>query len=302
MRLVKDRILFVVAVILYGTIGLFLRFVDLPSEAVAFYRGVIGGTCILVYKRIKKEKPDLKAIRNNLVLLILSGVMLGLNWIFLFAAYVNTTVAVASLCNYMAPVLLVLLTPLILKERLDWRKIPCILAALAGIVLVSGVFGGDIGNPLGILYGLLAAACFTVLVFLNRKLKDISEFDRSFVQLYLSALTIFPYMMIHNEGWFPFPSDLQSGLIVLMLGILHTGVAYCFYFNGMAVLPVQTVAILGYLEPVVSVLCSAFFLQEAMGVPGWIGAVLILAAAVVSERIPPPGKKQDKPSEKTTPE
>jgi drug/metabolite transporter (DMT)-like permease len=68
-----------------------------------------------------------------------------------------------------------------------------------------------------------------------------------------------------------------------MLGVLHTGVAYCLYFSGMGSLPVQTVAILGYLEPVVSVLCSAFFLREAMGVSGWIGAVLIIGAAVVSE-------------------
>lgn len=292
MRLLRERILFVLAVVLYGTIGLFLRFVDLPSEAVAFYRGCIGGTFILAYKLIRKEKPDFGAVRSNLVWLLISGVALGLNWIFLFAAYVTTTVAVASLCNYMAPVFVILLTPFVLKERLDPRKIPCVIAALVGIVLVSGVFGGEIGNPLGILYGLLGALCFTVLVFCNRKLRGISALDRSVIQLFVSALTILPYMLIHNAGRFPFPTDLRSGLIVLMLGVLHTGVAYCFYFNGIAVLPIQTIAILGYLEPVVSVICSAVFLGEALGLPGWIGAALILGAAVVSERIP---AKTEKP-------
>ena len=220
-------------------------------------------------------------------MLLLSGVFLGLNWIFLFAAYIQTTVAVASLCNYMAPVFVILLTPLALREKPDPRKIPCIAAAFCGIVLVSGVLGGEIGNPQGVLYGLLGAVSFTVLVFSNRKMRGISDTDRSCIQLFLSALTILPYMLIRSGGRIPFPADLRSGLIVLMLGVLHTGLAYCFYFHGLAVLPIQTIAILGYLEPVVSVLCSAVFLGEALGLPGWISAVLILGAAVVSELIPP---------------
>ena len=286
MRFLKKRLFFILAVVLYGTIGLFLRFVDLPSEAVAFYRGVIGVLVILFYRLLRKERIDFDAIRKNLVLLLFSGVGLGLNWIFLFAAYVNTTVAIASLCNYMAPIFVILLTPLVLKnEKLDARKIPCIVAALVGIVLVSGIFGGGIGEPRGVVFGLLGALCFTGIVFCNRKMQGIPAMDRTIVQLALSAVTIFPYMMIHSGGVFSFPHDLRSGLIVLMLGVIHTGVAYCLYFGGMATLPVQTIAILGYLEPVVSVLCSVIFLHEALGVAGWIGAVLILIAAV-SEVIP----------------
>ena len=291
MKLLKQRFFFILAVVLYGTIGLFLRFVDLPSEAVAFYRGIIGVLVILFYRLLRKEKFDFGAIRKNLVLLLLSGVALGLNWIFLFAAYVNTTVAIASLCNYMAPIFVILLTPLVLKqEKLDARKIPCIVAAFLGIVLVSGILGGRIGNPLGVVMGLLGACCFTGIVFCNRKMEGIAAMDRTVFQLALSAVTIFPYMMIRSGGVLPFVRDLRSGLIVLMLGVLHTGVAYCLYFGGMASLPVQTIAILGYLEPVVSVLCSVIFLHEAFGAAGWIGAALILVAAAISEVIPP--KKQ----------
>ena len=153
-----------------------------------------------------------------------------------------------------------------------------------GIILVSGIIGGETGSPAGVIYGLLGACCFTVIVFLNRKLKDISAFDRAFVQLAVAAATILPYVLVKNGG-LPLP-DVKSGLIVLMLGVLQTGVAYCLYFNGMASLPVQSVAILGYLEPVVSVLCSVIFLREPLGLPGWLGSVLVLAAAVVSEIIP----------------
>ena len=285
MRYFKERFQFILAVVLYGTIGMFLRFTDLPSEAVAFYRGVIGVLFILVFRLIRRERPDVKAIRKNGLLLLISGIGLGFNWIFLFAAYVNTTVAIASLCNYMAPIFVIALTPLVLKEKLNARKIPCIVAAVVGIVLVSGMLDGGPGNPLGVVFGLAGACCFTGIVFCNRKMRDISAFDRAIVQLALSAATILPYMLVRCGGKIPLP-DLRSGIIVLTLGIVQTGIAYCLYFRGMTVLPVQSVAILGYLEPVVSVLCSVIFLREPMGLPGWIGAVMIIAAATVSELIP----------------
>ena len=284
MNFYRERIGFIIAVVLYGTVGMFLRFSGLPSEAVAFYRGALGAVFILLYRTARGERPDTAAIRRNLPVLLVSGVLLGFNWIFLFAAYVKTTVAVASLCNYMAPILVIAFTPLILKEKLDPRKLPCIAAALLGIVLVSNIFGGGIGDPAGIIFGLAGALCFAAIVFCNRKMKDIPAMDRALMQLAVSAVTVLPYVLIKNGG-LPVPAG-RALLIILMLGFLHTGFAYCLYFRGMAVLPVQTVAILGYLEPVVSVLCSAIFLHEPLRPLGWVGAVLIIAAAAVSELMP----------------
>lgn len=280
-----ERLKFILAVVTYGTIGLFLRYVSLPSAFVALCRGVIGAGCILLVLALQKKTPDWRAIRRNLRWLLASGVFLGLNWIFLFAAYGKTTVAIASLCNYMAPILVIIVAPLVLRERLEARKLPCVAAALLGIVLVSGVLEGGGGEPVGVVLGLAAALCFVGIVLCNRKLRDIGAMDRAVTQLLISALTILPYVLLQTRGEV-LTFDLRSVLIVLMLGVVHTGLAYCLYFSGMGSLPVQSVAILGYLEPLVSVLCSALLLHEAMSVWGWIGAALILSAAVVSECIP----------------
>ena len=282
-NLTRERIKYITAVVLYGTIGLFLRYISLPSEIVALCRGAIGSVFILLYQRIRHQKVDIKGIRDNLRWLILSGIFLGLNWIFLFAAYMTTSVAIASLCNYMAPVIFILIAPIALHESLDKRKLPCVAAAFVGIILVSGVVGGgSVGNISGVIMGLFAALCFVALLICNRKIQDISALDKSTVQLAISALTILPYVLIKNHGtklvW-----DQRSTMIILMLGIIHTGFAYCLYFSGVGSLPVQTIAILGYLEPVVSVICSAIFLHEPLGINGVIGAVLIIGAAVVSE-------------------
>ncbi len=293
MNLAAERIKYILAVVLYGTIGLFLRFAGIPSEIAAMCRGILGSLFIFLYLKLRGRRIDREAVRANRKWLLIGGVSLGLNWIFLFAAYVQTTVAIASLCNYMAPLIVILIAPAVLGERADWRKLLCAAAAFAGIVFVSGVWNGSVGSPSGVIMGLLAAVCFVVIVISNRKLHGISALDKSVVQLALSAVTILPYVLVRNLGT-PLSSDIRTVLIVLMLGVVHTGFAYCLYFSGMASLPVQTVAILGYLEPVVSVLCSAFFLKESMGAAGWIGAVLIIGAAVVSESLKPKNTEKEK--------
>ena len=292
MKSAAERVKYITAVILYGTIGMFLRYVHAPSELVALCRGIIGAAFIFLYRLLQGQQPDRSAIRKALPLLIFSGVCLGLNWIFLFAAYIRTTVAVASLCNYLAPAVVILITPAVLRERLDLRKIPFVLLALAGILLVSGVWEDGGGDTAGVLLGLAAAVFFVLLVVCNRKLKAVPALDRAMIQLAVSAAAILPYVLIRNWGTMP-ELDLRSWGIILMLGIVHTGLAYCFYFSGMGSLPVQTVAILGYLEPVVSVLCSVLFLREPLSLPGWIGAFLVLASAAVSEALPEKRQKND---------
>ncbi|MBR0437541.1 MAG: EamA family transporter [Clostridia bacterium] len=277
-----ERLKYIIAVVLYGTIGMFLRYVSLPSEIVAMCRGLIGSLFIFLYIKVTHQKIDMEAIKRNRKWLILGGICLGLNWVFLFAAYVKTTVAIASLCNYMAPVVVILIAPFVLHERLDKRKLPCVILAFIGIIFVSSVWEESIGSITGIIMGLLGALCFVGVIICNRKLNKISSLDKSLIQLAISVVVIFPFVLIKNMGR-PLEIDLKSILITLMVGIVNTGLAYVFYFSGMSTLPVQEVAILGYLEPVVSVLCSVLFLQEKMGILGWIGALLVIAATLASE-------------------
>ena len=282
MNLAKEKMKYIIAVILYGTIGMFLRQVSVPSEIVVICRGIIGSAFIFTFLTAQKKRLNMLAIRKNRIWLLISGVCLGLNWVFLFAAYLHTTVAIASLCNYMAPMIVIVVAPAVLHERLNKRKIPCVIAAFVGIILVSGFWNGEIGDASGILMGLMAAICFVIIVICNRKMQGINPYDKSIVQLVISAVTVLPYVLVKNWGieinW-----NVKSVVIIIVLGLVHTGVAYCLYFSGMTTLPVQTVAILGYLEPVVSVICSAVILHEHMNISGWIGAVLILGAAIISE-------------------
>ncbi len=280
-----DHILLVAAMCIFGSIGLFRRYIDLPSGIVALARALIGTASLLIPLVLKRKELDLTAVRKNALLLLLSGAALGFNWIFLFEAYCYTTVATATLCYYMAPIIVVLLSPVLFREKMTVKKAICIAVALTGIVLVSGVlesgFAG-VAEMGGVGFGLAAAVLYATVVILNKKISGITSLLRTVIQLGISALVLLPYTLL-TEDW-SILSLGQNGIIMLIIiGIVHTGIAYAMYFGSIKKLPTQTVAIFSYIDPILAIVLSALFLQEPMSLSGIIGSVMILGAALISE-------------------
>ena len=136
------RLPFAASMLIFGTIGLLRRFIDLPSGVIACFRGLLGCVLLLLLQRLGGKKPGLAAIRKSLLPLLISGGMIGFNWMLLFEAYRYTSIAVATLCYYTAPVMLILASPFVFHERLTWRQLVCVGLAACGMVLVSGVLDG----------------------------------------------------------------------------------------------------------------------------------------------------------------
>ena len=270
---------------IFGTIGLFRRWIDLPSSLVAMARGAIGMCFLLLVLRLRRGRLDRLAIRRALPVLCLSSAALGINWILLFEAYNYTSVATATLCYYFAPMFIILASPLLLKERLTARKLLCVFAAFVGMVFVSGVlktgFSGA-SELRGVALGLCAAVFYACVVILNKRLTDLPAYDRTILQLGLSAVVLLPYVLLTEPvGELRFTA--VSLALLLVVGVVHTGFAYALYFGALPQVKVQTAAILSYIDPVVAVLLSALLLREQMGVLGAVGAVLVIGAALVSE-------------------
>lgn len=268
---------------LFGTIGLFVKNLSLPSSMIALARSSFGVLFLLLIICIKRMRLSMAAIHKNLLWLSLSGIFLGFNWILMFESYHYTSVAVSTLCYYMAPIIVILLSPL-LKEKLTARKILCVLAALAGMICLSGVLQElPTGKELkGIFLALIAAMMYAAIVMLNKKLQNISAYEKTVTQLGISALVLIPYCLFTvNVIQLDF-SGLTLPFLVI-LGVVHTGFTYFLYFGAMEHVSAQTTAIISYIDPVVAVLCSVLLLQEPMLASEGIGALLILGAAFVSE-------------------
>lgn len=283
----------ILAMFIYGSIGIFVKYIPLPSSMIANVRGIVGTLFLLLVLAIKHQKLDWQAIRRNLKFLIPCGILLGFNWIALFEAYRYTTVAIATVCYYLAPVFVLLLSPLLLKERLTVTRCICAAVALLGMVFTSGLIqGGESGgvHPLGIALAVASAAMYASIVLLSKKLTDISSYDTTIMELGISAIVLLPYNLLTVDfGTLTCP---PLGLILLLVvGIVHTGIAYALYFGSIPHMKAQTAAIFSYIDPIVAILLSALLLREPMGALCAVGAVLVLGSTLVSELLE--GRKKE---------
>ena len=280
-----SKIRIIISMVIFGTIGVFRHYTPLPSSLIAMVRGLIGASFLLLLRLIRRSPSNKQAIRRQLPLLCISGALIGFNWIMLFEAYRYTTVAIATLCYYMAPILVILVSPLLLREKLTVRKLLCVLCALLGMVFVSGVPAGGIpqnGELRGILLGLIAAVIYACVVILNKKFTDLSAFDRTTVQLLSAGLVLIPYVLA-TEDLSALTMTPLAVTMLLIMGILHTGISYVLYFGSLSVLKAQTAALFSYIDPIVAVLLSALLLREPMGLSQTLGAILVLGATLLSE-------------------
>lgn len=282
----RSLAMFVSSMLIFGTIGVFRRWIPVPSAFLAMVRGLLGGLLILAFVRLRCRKTGPVTVRlpgKTMALLILSGAVMGFNWILLFEAYNHTTVGVATLCYYMQPTIVTLLSPLLFRERLTGEKLLCAAAAVLGMVLVSGVLEESAaGNLRGVFLGLGAAVLYSAVIILNKKTPGIEPYRKTTVQLLSAGLVMIPYLLL-TGGFGGGTFDARALVLLFVVGVVHTGIAYVLYFGSMDGLRAQSIAIFSYIDPVSALLFSALLLGERLSVYGIIGAVLIIGSALVSE-------------------
>ncbi|MDO4810741.1 MAG: DMT family transporter [Eubacteriales bacterium] len=281
----KSLISFIGSMLVFGTVGIFRRYIPLPSALLACCRGVIGSAFLLILAALQKGRTRQRIGAKKTAILAFVGALIGINWLLLFEAYNYTTVATATLCYYMEPTIVVLLSPLVFREKLTVKKGLCALVAVIGMVFVSGVI--ESGMPSlteikGVLFGLGAAVLYAAVVMINKKLPGIEAYQKTIIQLFSAAVIMAPYLLLAQD-FSAVRINTRSIVMIGILGLIHTGLNYAIYFGSMDGLHAQSVALFSYLDPVTALILSALILHETMSGWGIIGAVLILGAALISE-------------------
>ena len=279
-RCLKEKLSMILSMVIFGTIGIFVELIALPSGLIAAFRGITGALVILMVMLIKKHKPNFANIKKKLWLLILSGVAIGFNWILLFEAYRHTGIPVATVCYYTAPVIVMALSPFVLKEKLKLKQVVCILLALCGIVAVSGVLQSGTSKIFGVALGLGAAVLYASVVLMNKFMGEVPSYEKTAIQLMSAGLVVLPYAVYTSTD---ISFTAKSLGLLLIVGIVHTGFAYLLYFDAVKKLKAQTVAIFSYIDPASAIILSAIiFMQIPKGFE-IMGALLIMCSAFFSE-------------------
>lgn len=283
----KARLMLISSMAIFGTIGAFVRNIPVSSGELALYRAVLASVLIGMYLLLTKQKIPFGNIKKELPLLLISGVAMGFNWILLFQAYKYTTISVATLSYYFAPVLVTAACPFLFKEKLTGKQILCFIMSTAGIVLITGVgdFSSGNSNMIGILFGLSAAVLYASVVLINKFIRNVDGIHRTFLQFIAAVIVLTPYVLstsgvsLHNMnplGW----------VSLLIVGLIHTGITYCMYFTALKDVPGQKAAILSYIDPLVAVFISVTLLNEPMTLWQVIGGLMILGFTLWNELTP----------------
>ena len=277
----------ITAMLIFGTIGIFVRNIDLSSKETALSRGIIGSLFLIVVLICSKEKISFQGIKKNILILFLSGIGIGLNWIFLFQAYKYTTVSIATLSYYSAPVIVTILSPIILKERLSLIKFLCVIGAMTGMIFIAGnseSSGAVYNHTLGIIYGVSAAVFYASVIIMNKFIKGLGGLETTVTQLILASIVLVPYVIMTDGFDFSRMTKI-SYISLIILGVIHTGFAYFLYFSSLKELKGQTIAVLSYIDPISAVIISSLFLGEKMTFLQIVGGILILGSTFISENL-----------------
>lgn len=285
-KLFNPRLMLIASMAIFGTLGPFVRNIPVSSGELALYRAILATALLALFLVLTKQKIHFGKIKKEIPLLLASGVAMGINWILLFEAYKYTTVSVATLSYYFAPVIVTVVCPILFKEKLTGKQIVCFVMSTVGLVMITGIndSGGE-SNLKGILFGLGAAVFYASVVLLNKFIRNVEGIHRTFLQFVSAIVVLLPYVVftsgvtlggMNGKGW----------LNLMIVGLVHTGITYCMYFSSLKELPGQKAAILSYIDPLVAVVISVTVLGETMTLWQIVGGGLILGFTLWNEISP----------------
>jgi len=285
-KAMNPRLMLVASMVIFGTLGPFVRHIPVSSGELALYRAVLAALLIGVFLLVTRQRIPFAAIRREVPLLLISGMAMGVNWILLFEAYKYTTVSVATLSYYFAPVIVTAVCPILFKEKLTGKQILCFVMSTLGLVLITGI--GEVGGGkdlIGILFGLGAAVFYAAVILLNKFIRNVEGIHRTFLQFLAAMIILAPYVIM-TGGVTLGEMNALGWVNLLIVGLVHTGLTYCMYFSSLKELPGQKAAILSYIDPLVAVLISVTILGEVMTLQQAIGGALILGFTLYNEIAP----------------
>lgn len=283
----KARLMLISSMAIFGTLSIFVRNIPITSGELALCRAILAAALIGIYLPVTGQRIPFGRIKKEIPLLILSGMAMGFNWIFLFEAYKYTTVSVATLSYYFAPVIVTVVCPFLFREKMTPKQWICFGMSTLGIVLITGIgdTSGASSHLTGILFGMAAAVLYATVILLNKFIKNVGGIHRTFLQFIAAICTLVPYILLTSGLNFSAMTG-KGWSCLLIVGLFHTGITYCMYFSSLKELSGQQAAILSYIDPLTAVLISVTVLGETMTPVQIIGGILILGFTLWNELSP----------------
>ena len=266
------------AMVLSGTIGWFVVTSGQPPLDVVFFRCLFGAAALLGVLTL--QRGWVRMTHAQAGWLVLGGVTLVLNWLALFSAYAHSGIAIATVVYHTQPFFLLLLTSVLQREPFPFARLPWLVLAFAGVMLITGLEHGAGGASMlaGIGLGLLAALLYAVTTLATRRLQAIPPGQIAGLQMVLGVLMLAP--LAH-----PAAASYGSGTwgALLALGLVHTGVMYTLLYGAFQRLSVVSIATLSFIYPLVAIVIDVMVFGVVLGPLQMAGMALVLLGVVANQ-------------------
>jgi len=284
----------ILAMALFGSIGVFVKNINLPSMEIAFLRSAIAGIALILGGMMasggkgKASESDIKNVfqdRKSFLYLAASGALLGINWVMVFQAYKYTTLSNANLVYYFSPVFVILFSPFLFNEKLTKVKVISVLVAVGGLAMIlfnqPQNTGGSYNHLLGVAYALAGGSMYAVMIFLNKKIENVSGPDRTKIQITAAALVLLPFVIFRNQIHI---ANIKMLVFILILGLVHTAFGLSLYFSAMNDVKAQNIALFSYIDPISAVIWGVLIFQDNINAFQIFGGLLILVSTYFGSR------------------
>ena len=271
--------MYILSMLIFGTNGILVHHISLASSQIILMRTLIGGL-LLTLIVLLRGGFDRAGIRADILPLLVGGSVLGLNWVALFEAYRQLNVSLATLIYYVGPILVLLFSPVLFREKLNSRKITSVVLVAVGLVCISGSIALRGMSMRGLLTAVVSALFYAAVIIFNKRITNTGGLQTAALELDIAFVIVLIYMMLTVGPPHPAVSDIPW---IAVIGLVNTGLAYLLYFSGLQKLPAQSAALISYVDPVSALVFSALFLHETMTPVQILGAVLIIGGAVFGE-------------------
>ena len=267
--------------LLFGTLGLFVRQAHVAGDVLAFLRTLIGAAFLGVLLLLQRHRIQ-KIGGRQLLYVLLSAAFLGFNWVFLFEAYAAATISIATVIYYTAPLLALLAAVFLFHESVTLRIVLGIVLTMGGLLCITQVTGTAVQLK-GILFAAAAALCYAGVLLTNQFLHDIDGLYFTFLQLLCSAGILFVYLLLEGRIHLIPELPAASWPWIMCIAVVHTGVAYALYFTSLHHLTSSQAAVGSYLDPCIALLLSIFLLREPSTLMQGIGIAAIVGGIIISD-------------------
>lgn len=286
-----NKVKLTVVMFLWGSIGLFARYIDLSPIQLAFYRAVLSLPVLIGMVRLNYKRVVI--VKKSVLLYVLSGVLIGLAWVALFYGYKNTSISSVIIIYNMCPVYVMLAAPFVLKEKLNFFQITIISMSFLGLILIVGAVDFSSSNLLGIILSGVSGLMYAVIILINRRIEvKIESNAATLIQMVSAVIVLIPFVIVEGDIGKILTLDIRGLLFMLMLGVVHTGIAYSMYFSTYHHMKSIDIVSYSYLEPVFGIILSVFFIGEVLTIEQYIGGILILGSTSFGEYMKARKRKQ----------